>query len=168
VRGTRLWNARFGPVRFGFCAEVAGGFLRSWEDFSAERFVPNSPQQPSRRMALQLTAVVPGPKPEPDAFGHAGGSFGQGGFKPLAGFDRFASSPVFWPARIEEEALPRDPQKINLSPNCVARFPPDPSTGLPPAWSGVAQPHPKTVDEGSPKVPIPKPFELPYGFVKLG
>src|ERR1039457_3615434 len=51
----------------------------------------------------------------------------------------------------------------------MARLPPEPSTGLPAAWSGVAQPQPKLeVEEGSPSAPMPKPLDAPYGFAKLG
>src|SRR6266852_8151888 len=50
----------------------------------------------------------------------------------------------------------------------MARAPPEPSTGLTDAVSGVAQPQPKGPAEGSAVAPTPWPVAPPKGFAKLG
>src|ERR1700757_1378072 len=50
----------------------------------------------------------------------------------------------------------------------MARAPPEPSTGLADATSGVAQPQPNGPTEGSAVAPTPWPVAPPKGFAKLG
>src|SRR5271157_4002069 len=50
----------------------------------------------------------------------------------------------------------------------MARAPPEPSTGLTDAVSGVEQPQPNGPTEGSPVAPAPWPVAPPNGFAKLG